>query len=424
MSPFLFFIGIFYIPYVFIYFLKEIKKIQSYKQIFIHGNDDYGANLEILNYVRCWIHARGSAALVVLSPKQRLVKELALYICPDVQVIAPKIIICNSMQRISSIFLKHFLYPKLFNYLIKKIPSAIYIYGVDFSGDPIYNEFIDKEIPKVNQVFNDAYVGFRKKININYPVLKDYYKISKDSPILDIKDNDINFIKAKLKINSDYVLLNINTKKYNDVFQNTRSIQDHTKYNVVIDNLILKGYQVILQGAKEQPYFDARLGFIDYAHSKYQNYKNDFLLYSACKFCISSKSGVDWYPLLFKKPLLGLNYTELSVMQPNPLFRFFPKFIKKKNGGYLNWNEYLSHPVYFQIGQLNFSKDKLEFIEMSEDDLLNALEEFIILIEGGVKEFNLLTGKQKEFKEQLEPFHQDLYYIDGLPCNSYLIKSM
>ena len=154
-----------------------------------------------------------------------------------------------------------------------------------------------------------------------------------------------------LEIPGKYVVLNINIKDYSSKNENIRSIQNYERYNVLIDHLINKGYSVVLQGKGEQPHFSPRKGFFDYAHSIFQSIENDFLLFSGCEFYVSSKTGAEWYGLICDKPILGLNYTELSSMQPCIRFRFFPKRVKNEVGKYLSWREFLTHPVYFQMGQ-------------------------------------------------------------------------
>ena len=223
-----------------------------------------------------------------------------------------------------------------------------------------------------------------------------------------------------LKIPRKYVVMNINIKDYSNKTQNIRRIHHFERYNVLIDYLINKGYYVVLQGTGEQPYFSPREGFIDYAHSPFQSVENDLLLFSGCSFYVASKTGAEWYGLVCNKPVLGLNYTELSSMQPSSKFRFFPKRVKDKTGKYLSWRAFLTHPVYFQLGQSLPTQETFEFVEMEEHEIIEAVEEFIQLLYKPREEWLNYSLLQSEFKQMLHPGHLELYHIKGVPCEAYL----
>ena len=188
----------------------------------------------------------------------------------------------------------------------------------------------------------------------------------------------------------------------------------------MIDYLVNKGYFVVLQGKGEQPHFKLRKGFMDYAHGVFQSPENDLLLFSGCEFYVSSKTGAEMYGLIYDKPVLGLNYTELCSMQPNMRFRFFPKHVKDERGQYLSWRTFLTHPAYFQLGRVLSTQETIEFEEMKEQEIIAALEEFLQLLPKPRGQWLNYSPLQKEFKQMLHPGHLDLYHISGVPCDAYL----
>ena len=415
-------LSLFYIPYLSIFYSKNLKKVPPKHQLFFHAHDDYGAILELLYYIRCWTDLRNSATLVIFTPKSSLVKRLAKQICPSVQIIAPRALLSDLVQKALGIFLKRHVYPPLYYHFERKYPQAIYIYSVDFGGQWPYDENFDviKKGYACDNSFWDAYSKIRLGLERNMEVYNKFLELTKNHKGIICDETDVNFLLKTLRITKPYILLNINTKDYSDKIQNTRRIQHYERYNVLINYLIAKGYFVVLQGTQEQPDFVARAGFIDYAHSHYQSPENDLLIFSACEFFVTSKSGSEMYGILFNKPILGLNYTELTCMNAHDKMRFFPKRLKDGSAKYIPWSEYLAHPAYFQLGRMMPTEEEIEFVEMGEDEIIDALDEFLPLLSRTREQWLDYSELQKEFKQRLHPGHLDLYAISGVPCDAYL----
>jgi putative glycosyltransferase (TIGR04372 family) len=413
---------LFYGPYIYFFYSRNIKKTVVTRKLFFHAHDDYGAVLELLYYIRCWTDLGNKAALIIFTPKSSLVKRLANKICPSVKIISPRILLSKIVQKSLSIFIKRFLYPPIYYHFEKKYPEAIYIYGIDYGYKWRHDEDFD-EIKKNYACDNSFWHGY-KKIRLvferNMSNYKSFIQLTKNHKGIISDQTDVEYLINKLEINKPYVLLNINTKNYSNKNQNSRRIKYYERYIVLIDYLINKGYTVVLQGTKEQPVFFKQAYFIDYAHSNHQSPENDLLLFSACEFFISSKSGVEMYGILYNKPILGLNYTELTCMNEHIKMRFFPKHIKNGLGEKMTWRDYLSHPAYFQLGRMMPTEEEIEFLEMEEHEIIAALDEFLSLLEKPEEQWLEYSSLQKEFKKTLHPGHLDLYLICGVPCDAYL----
>jgi len=412
----------FYFSYLYYFYSRQLSKNAGQRQLFFLALDQYGVTVPLLCYVRCWSDVRSSASLVVFTPQIELVRKLAKNICPAVQLIAPPVLFSNFVQRAFNVFARNFVFVPLYHKLLRKYPEALYINETRNVSKSVYVKHLD-EIYKnrpYDSPFWDAYVETRKVFDVRYNVAQDFFQLAKDFRGIFVDEALVQDLLSGLKVPGKYVVININVKDYSNKIQNIRRIAHFERYNVLIDYLIDKGYSVVLQGQREQPFFSPRKGFIDYAHSKFQSAENDLLLFGGCEFYVSSKTGAEWYGLVCDKPVLGLNYTELSSMQPCSRLRFYPKRVRNKEGSYLLWREFLKHPLYFQLGQSLPTQETFEFVEMEEHEIIAAVEEFLQLLQKPREQWMNYSSLQADFKKMLHPGHLDLYHISGLPCEAYL----
>ncbi|MFA4915055.1 MAG: TIGR04372 family glycosyltransferase [Syntrophales bacterium] len=420
--PVFLFLYIFYFPYLYFFYCRRLKQISRQQQLFFLAQDQYGAILHLLYYIRCWGNVRNGAVLVVFTPQIALVKKLAKHICPAAQVISPPVLFSNFIQKALGVFTRRFVFTPLYYNLLRKYPEALYIYDTRNDNKAVYVKYLDdvyKNRPH-DSPFWDAYVRTRGVFDCRYDVCQDSFQLEKVSTGITVDEARVRRLLNDLKISGRYAVINVNTKDYFHETQNSRRIRHYERYNVLIDYLINKGYSVVLHGKGEQPFLKPREGFVDYAHGVFQSPENDLLLFYGCEFFVSSKTGAEMYGLLCDKPVLGLNYTELCAMQPNIRFRFFPKRIKDETGKYLSWRNLLTHPVYFQLGRLLHTQEKYEFVEMEEHEIIAALDEFLQLLPRPHEQWLSYSALQKEFKQMLHPGHLDLYFISGVPCEVYL----
>lgn len=423
--PFFFPVNVPYIIYSYIYFHKNLKLVESNRQVFFISLDQHGAVLATLAYLNLWQKNRNPTCLFIFSPRGFEIKKMAAFISPDTQIFTPKFFVNKFFHKINNFYSESLVFSPLYNIFVRRFPSSVFLYDSRLINKSAYNIYLDKYYSKFdvrNIKFWEAYSRAREVMDVRYDVFVDFFSIVKEKS----KINKLKLINSELfkqlneKKLGKFVILNVNSKKYINEIQNSRSICDATRFDRLIDYLILRGYAVILQGGSSQPWFRARKGFIDYAHSQYQSIFNDFEIYSKCCFVISSKSGNEWYPLIFDKPILGLNYVELTSMQPNLKFRFYPKHIKDKFGKYLSWSKLLKHPIYFQLGIMSPVRERFSYEEMSVDELISAVDEFIPLVENKSTDWLKYTKAQRRYRNALHPGHLDLFHISGVPCDSYL----
>lgn len=420
--PFFLIFCILYLPYLYFFYDINLKKVKSDAQLFFQARQEYGAILELLFYINCWTNTRSDVVLVVFNPQFDIVKKLANYICPNLKIICPPVVFSNFIQKALGSFIRELISKPLYYNFLAKYPGAIYIYdiGNGFKWpyikylDPVYGNYSTED------EFWAGYLKTRANFDHRFDVRLDFLRLTKHAKKLCVDDDERNRLLSVLNIPGRYVLINVNIKDYFSENQNIRRIVHFDRYNVLIDYLIKIGFSVVLQGKAEQPFFKEREGFVDYAHSKFQSPVNDLILFSGCDFYVSSKTGVEMYGVLFDKPTLGLNYTELCAMNSNIRFRFFPKRVRNELGHFLSWRSFLTHPVYFQSGSVLPTTERVEFVEMEEHEIIAALEEFLDLLYKPREQWLNYTKLQDEFKNSLNPGHMDLYHIHGVPCDAYL----
>lgn len=190
-------------------------------------------------------------------------------------------------------------------------------------------------------------------------------------------------IQEILNLNSKYVVLNVpwigedNAKRY------YRRISHFQKINPLIDRLIEKGYTVVHQGRDEQPSFEPRPGFIDLAHSSYRNATYDLQLYAGAEFAILNSTGPEVFSEITATPLFGINQVELSDYSTNCKMRMYPKLLYcNRQKRYLSWEEIIDDPFFYHTEELEPHPD-YEYHDMTEKQQIDALEEFLSLVESG-----------------------------------------
>lgn len=409
------------------FYQEKIAKLSPDVQLFFVGRNDFGTQLYLLNYVKVWEETRGPTAIVILTGSFLRVRDLASMITPNTILIYPdRSSLLFPIALFGSKMIHGFIFDQIYPYLANIRPDGLNLFYLNGSGVTEYNSFLDRNyIQNASQhtpQFLNAYKSVRKQFDYRWHLFEDFYEMygAQERRHWRIESN----IKELLGISKPYVLLNINCKDYLGKRSNRRSIHFPERYNAVINLLIQKGYDVVLQGREEQPLFAPRLGFVDYSRGQHVSIQNDLFLYSNCEFVISSKSGIEIFASICNAPVLGLNYTELLGMQPAQKMRFYPKYIRNRTTGHiLSWVEHITSPSFFEIGENDYTNDSYEYIDLSEEDMVGALEEFLLLLPRPERDWTNYTPLQKEFKKTLTPLHLELFLVKGVPSDYYLKKT-
>ncbi len=409
--------------FAFLKILRSIKTIDKSTHYFLIGREDFGAVVQAVDYAFLWKKTRSDVVLVSLSIHQNAVHALVKAHGGTIPVIQspawwgrlPREI-HRGLLRYLTLFLSRFLSraitiydPVVFaleNRLVNR-PSRWL-----FSQ---YNEHFDSKRPSSDAApeFVQSYLAFSHTCDCNWLLYHDFAQLKKahwHAPH--------SLTTNKKLVEGKYVVLCLRTAAYNTVQRNIDNVEP---YSALIDHLIHKGYSVVNHGrAATHPRFAPRKGFFDYAHSPLASTENDLSLFQGAEFCITSKGGVEEFALLFNKPVLSLNFTEMAFISPSPRYRFHPKKIfLHSQGRYMNWKELLHSPIFFQVSEsIPWTKEGWSYEELSAEELKASVDEFIELLHKEQWEAQSLL--QQEWKSHLKPYHYTPYFLDALPLNAYL----
>gem|GEM_PF-1699022 len=454
----------FYYHSVLRFYNRHINTLSKDTQIFFIGRRDFGTHLYVLHYLRLWQECRGKVSLLVFTKEPDNICKIAKLLLPTTSVIHPNRLI----DYLAVILFGHhyvFLYTllRVYSHLAAQRPDFLHMFDLAESPYAKYNAFLDPNLSNIScaafsSKFIESYKLVRKQFDYQWNVFSDACLLNYRTHLPKIQmEHILNPLKNNLHIRNPYVVLNVNAKNYLYA-SGRRTIYYPERYNCMIDALIAKGFDVVLQGRKEQPYFKPRKGLIDYSKSSFYSIEHDLALYAGCEFVISSKSGVEIFATICNVPVLGLNYTEILGMQPAKKIRFYPKFLHDRSTGKIfSWREHLESPNFFEIGTNVYSQG-IEYIDMEEEEMMAALHEFLPLlyrdnlnnrefdsanedqkfaaklpqskapcpgyfgIQSPEEDWTNYTERQKEFKAKLTPLHMELYLSNAVPCDAYLKK--
>lgn len=225
---------------------------------------------------------------------------------------------------------------------------------------------------------------------------------------LNFEDNEIKFgleimkkmgIKKKIVSiiirDEDYLKANYPTTDWS--YQSHRAT--HFKYfKKTALYLAEKGYSVVLFGKIDEDNFNNE-NIINYSTNKLKSNFMDIFLLSKSHFAISSVTGLDSVPFVFKIPVIeasvvpfGLHraYSDLYLA----LFKtYFSKTLNRK----------LSMKEIFENGLFNINgkdlEDEIEFIHPSEEDILDSAKEMIERLNNKFNQKKESVDLQNKFKE-------------------------
>lgn len=310
-------------------------------------------------------------------------------------------------------------------------PLVFYRAGYSKERDPIYLQIRDKD-----SKFTQAYLGIRANDN-KYEAFQDYQRLLIEkwdgNPTKFPGYSEVHRAELceRLGLKGKYVCLHIRLYPPQGLYAydaekdtDPRGVQKLENYIPVVELLTARGYQVVRMGTHDERRLPDICGYVDYANSGYQNILNDLYLVSGCVFFIGSKSGVECLAALFRKPVLGLNYVCLNSMLGVPELRFCPKTVINRSGRALSTSELLDHEVYYSQGAEAYNRSGLRTVDLTADELVEATEEMLQLVEDPATDWTQYTALQKEFRRMVRPEHLDLYKALGAPCDCYLRKAM
>ena len=194
--------------------------------------------------------------------------------------------------------------------------------------------------------------------------------------------------KINIQQHDKYICLFVRSSAYNS---------HHPTWNYPERNVDIKTYMKAAHFLAEKGYYVLRMGkvvddtidsshprIIDYARSEIRSDFMDIYLSACCYFFITTGSGLDGIPQIFKRPILYTNcfiLPHIASWYPHTLFTI-KHLQSKKSGEFLPFADKIN---FFQsaefISRSGFhvsdyiQKHDLEFVDNTEDELVSVVKE-------------------------------------------------
>jgi putative glycosyltransferase (TIGR04372 family) len=206
----------------------------------------------------------------------------------------------------------------------------------------------------------------------------------------------------------NYVCLIVRDSTYLKTIRKDKSFSFHdfrdaeiNSYRQAAETLTSLGYTVVRMGQiVGSPLVSENPKIIDYATNGMRSEFLDVYLGANCKFCISTGTGWDVIPTVFRRPVLYSNL--LPVFAPSALSfptTIYPKSLySDKTGSLLNLTEIIERDVISTETALGYQEAGVVIRDLSSEELVEAVTEMAQRVEGTFVE----TPEQKEMQAKLK----------------------
>ena len=176
---------------------------------------------------------------------------------------------------------------------------------------------------------------------------------------------------------------------------------DIKTYVAAAETLAEKGYTVFRMGAMvNEPLVSKHSCVVDYATNGMRTEFLDVFLGAHCSFCISTGSGWDSIPIIFRQPTLLVNHLPIFGLSVLTLpFVIHPKILlDEKFGEVLSLNDLLRRNVLNCLNTSGYADAGVEIRDLSSEELVEAVTEMAQRVEGTFVE----TPEQREMQAKLK----------------------
>jgi putative glycosyltransferase (TIGR04372 family) len=206
----------------------------------------------------------------------------------------------------------------------------------------------------------------------------------------------------------NYVCLIVRDSTYLKTIRKDKSFSFHdfrdaeiNSYRQAAETLTSLGYTVVRMGQiVGSPLVSENPKIIDYATNGMRSEFLDVYLGANCKFCISTGTGWDVIPTVFRRPVLYSNL--LPVFAPSALSfptTIYPRSLySDKTGSLLNLTEIIERDVISTETALGYQEAGVVIRDLSSEELVEAVTEMAQRVEGTFVE----TPEQKEMQAKLK----------------------
>ena len=167
------------------------------------------------------------------------------------------------------------------------------------------------------------------------------------------------------------------------------------KFVLAAEELTKRGYYVFRMGVVvEKPFNSSNPKIIDYANSNLRSDFMDIYLGAKCSFCISTGTGYQELPCLFRKPMVMMENPLGTIYTHNEKYLLMTKHhILKKEKRRLSLSEIFSYGVAYAYDTKTFEQKGIELVENTSEEIKDIVLEMV---------------DNLEYKKKLNPEDEEL----------------
>lgn len=153
---------------------------------------------------------------------------------------------------------------------------------------------------------------------------------------------------------------------------------DIQNYRLAAEKLTEFGYYVLRMGANvEKPLRSQNPKIIDYATNGYRTEFMDIYLGAKCDFCITTGTGFDAIPMIFRRPIVSVNYTPLEYLftSRNEFISIHRHYFSIRLSRKLNLSEILKQGIGTFLKTSDFESFGVRLIENSPEEISDVVVE-------------------------------------------------
>ena len=176
-------------------------------------------------------------------------------------------------------------------------------------------------------------------------------------------------------------------------------------YLLAANSLTERGYFVFRMGAiVESPMPTSNPMVIDYASNGMRSEFLDIFLGAHCAFCISSGTGFDAIPYIFRRPIAYVNIVPVGICMTfsDRFTLLFKDHYDTSTGLRMSLRSIFSADIAFSTNTLEFRQKKIELRQNSSIQIRDAVVEMMDLLEGNLVSTKSSQAIQLRFREIFE----------------------
>ena len=255
----------------------------------------------------------------------------------------------------------------------------------------------------------------------------------------EIENGDSILKKMGIPKNSEFVCFTVRDSAYlKSKFTNHDfSYHDHRDCNIenhllAAETLAANGYYVLRMGKVVSSKLSSKNSMIiDYANSEFKSDFMDIYLGANCKFIVTTQTGYDAIPYVFRKPaaIISVPIGEIRSFKYDTLTITKHHFDQGTNK-YLSMREIFDYNLGFSLRVDDFKKKNIKLIENSNIEINDLVIDMLNELKKPKDKQFILTEKQKEFNQILDYYNKKykIKYLHnkllGSFANSFLSKNL